>query len=129
MPPPENFPGLTVSDPALRATLLWDGDCGLCRSSVGLLHRLARRPIRALPSQEAGAALPQKAAATAGEQVLWIGLDGAIYGGSQAIAQALRAAGRPVLAFLIGNPALRPFARAAYRLIARHRRNLSCAGR
>lgn len=126
MPAPETFPGLRVDDPRLRETLLWDGGCGFCRRSVEAFGRLARRRVRTLPLEEAGGGLPAEAAAAGREQVLWVDTGGAIFGGALAVALALRAAGRPLLGWAIGNRVVRPISRLVYRWIARRRGSWGC---
>jgi hypothetical protein len=66
--------------------------------------------------------LPEPVRRTALRQVLYLQPDGVLTGGVRALSQALNDAGRPGLAALLAHPAVYPFARAAYRLIARFRR-------
>jgi predicted DCC family thiol-disulfide oxidoreductase YuxK len=101
--------------------LLYDGECTFCARSVRLLDRFARRPFEKRPSREVLATLPAEVACTVSGQMLWLESDGTIWGGSQALLYALRATGWPFLAFLLGNPVMRPFTRLGYRIVARLR--------
>lgn len=111
-----------------RGTLLWDDDCAFCARAIGVLHRLARSELDAQPARNHLGILPPQVAQTAADQVIWIDGSGSVCGGVTAIGAALRAAGRPGLAWLLTNPAVAPFARAAYRWIARNRHKLAASG-
>lgn len=52
-------------------------------------------------------------------QILWISAEGAVYGGSEAMIRALRAAGRGGAANLL--QACQPLTRLVYHWVARHR--------
>jgi predicted DCC family thiol-disulfide oxidoreductase YuxK len=119
----ESFPDIRLA-PLERGMLLYDGECGFCSRSVRLLERVARRPFEKRPSSEALAQLPAEVAATAQAQMLWRDADGTLWGGSEALLRALQAAGWPGVAWVLGNPLVRPFTRAGYRLIARIRHRL-----
>lgn len=123
--PRESFPELRVVPPPARGLLVYDGECAFCLRAVRLLEGLARRPFDKRPSADAVAGLPRAAARTVAEQVLWIAPDGSIWGGSRALVRALKAAGRPGLAGVLGNPVVRPFTRGVYWLVARMRHRLS----
>ena len=125
MPPRESFPEIRIVPAQDRGLLLYDGECGFCSRSVRMLERFARTPFEKRPSREVLATLPEEVALTVSGQMLWLESDGTIWGGSQALLCALRATGWPFLAFLLGNPVVRPFTRAGYRIVARLRRRLS----
>jgi predicted DCC family thiol-disulfide oxidoreductase YuxK len=125
VPPRESFPEIRIVPAPDRGLLLYDGECGFCSRSVRLLERFARKPFEKRPSREVLATLPQEIASTVSGQMLWLESDGTIWGGSQALLCALRATGWPFLAFLLGNPVVRPFTRAGYRIVARLRHRLS----
>lgn len=117
---PETFPhGRALH---LRNVLLWDGACGFCARSVQWLHRHSRVAIETRPVQSVLADLPADVCVTAERQVLWVGANGQVEGGSRAIIAALRAAGRPGWALALR--LLQPFTRWGYRLVARHRGRL-----
>lgn len=117
MNPPETLPGVVVSD--LRSVLLWDGACGFCARSVGRFQRYARRPVCVRPRQEVAALLPDEVGAKMAGQILWISAEGAVFGGSEAMIRALRAAGRDGTAALLGS--CQPFTRVIYHWVARRR--------
>lgn len=120
---PETFRDCRVD--SVRNVLLWDGDCGFCASSVEWLHRHSVQPFSAQPVQSLLSDLPEAVRATAGEQVLWIGGNGEVLGGSRAVAAALRASGHRCEAAIL--QALQPVTRWVYRLIVRHRARLGAA--
>lgn len=124
MPPRESFPEIRIIPAPDRGLLLYDGECGFCSRSVRLLERFARKPFEKRPSREVLATLPEEVALTVSGQMLWLEPDGTIWGGSQALLRALRATGWPYLAFLLGNPIVRPFTRAGYRIVARLRHKI-----
>lgn len=126
--PPESFPLIRHPDPPLHPLLLWDGGCRFCALSVRCFERLARRPVATAPVQPLLHLLPSPARETALRQVLLIQPDGKISGGVRAIAYALREAGRPVLGAVLLFPLCYPFARLAYRIIARLRGRFPAPG-
>jgi predicted DCC family thiol-disulfide oxidoreductase YuxK len=117
----ESFPEIRIVPAPERGLLLYDGECGFCSRSVRLLERFARRPFEKRPSREVLATLPEEVARTVSGQMLWLESDGTIWGGSHALLCALRATGWSWLAFLLGNPIVRPFTRVGYRSVARLR--------
>lgn len=119
--PPEKFPGLRHGNPPLKPVLLWDGDCGFCAHSAAQFRRMANGRVADAPVQPLLDSLPPEIAATAHAQVLFLDTRGAVTGGVRAIAAALEAAGRPILAGLLVFPLLYPLFRLGYRLIARLR--------
>lgn len=121
----ESFPEIRIQPAPARGVLIYDGECGFCSRSVRLLERFARQPFEKRRSREISTALPDEVARTVAGQMLWLEPDGTIWGGSQALVRALRATGWPALAFVLGNPVLRPVTRAVYRLVARLRHRLA----
>jgi predicted DCC family thiol-disulfide oxidoreductase YuxK len=115
--PPETLPGIFVAN--LRAVLLWDGACGFCAKSVARFQWYARKPVNVIPRQQVADLLPEAVRETMAGQILWISADGAVYGGSEAMIRALRAAGRGGTATCLN--ACQPFTRLAYHWVARHR--------
>jgi len=115
--PPEHLPELVVASP--RAVLLWDGTCGFCANSVKRFQWYARLPVAVRPRQEVSAALPVEVLEKMAGQILWIAADGSVYGGSEAMIHALRAAGRGGTAAMM--QACQPFTRLVYHWVARHR--------
>ncbi len=123
----ETFPEIRIGQAPQSGLLLYDGECGFCSRSVRLLERIARKPFEKRASSEVLAGLPEEVAQTVSGQMLWLEPDGTIWGGSQALLRALSATGWPALAFLLGNPIVRPLTRALYRLVARWRHRLTPA--
>jgi predicted DCC family thiol-disulfide oxidoreductase YuxK len=108
-------------------TLIYDGECGLCRQAVDLLRRWDREQVlRFVPFQDGAAVarfqieLPALAAAM--HLVL---PDGRVYAGADAVPELLRILpGKGWLAPLFRVPGVLPIARRAYAWIARRRRCL-----
>jgi predicted DCC family thiol-disulfide oxidoreductase YuxK len=98
---------------------LWDGSCGFCANSVARFQRYARKPVSVRPRQEVAESLPEAIRETMAGQILWISAEGAVFGGSEAMIRALRAAGRGGTATLLR--ACQPFTRLVYHWVARHR--------
>ncbi len=108
-----------------RALLVFDGDCAFCTSSARLLERIG-------PKAEVAAwqqidldplGLTEETAAAA---VQWVGTDGTIRSGHEAIAAALRDAGGAwaIVGRALISPRIAPIAARAYRLIADNRHRL-----
>jgi predicted DCC family thiol-disulfide oxidoreductase YuxK len=102
-------------------TLIYDGECGICRQSVALLRRWdVEHVLRFVPFQDAaaiaqfGIALPALAAAM--HLVL---PDGRVYPGADAVPELLRLfPGKRWLAPLFRIPGVLPLARRIYARIA-----------
>lgn len=111
-----------------RPTLIYDGECGLCRALVARLgawdreHRLAL-----LPFQDEGAVAPFGITLPALAAAMHLVLpDGRVFAGADAVPEILRLvpAPRRWLRFVFGVPGARRLARRAYRWIAVRRRCL-----
>ncbi|MGH7539120.1 MAG: thiol-disulfide oxidoreductase DCC family protein [Gemmatimonadales bacterium] len=111
--------------PAERATLIYDGECGMCRFAVARVrvwdreHRIALVPFQ---DQQAvarfGIGLPALAAAM--HLVL---PDGRVYAGADAVPEILKILpGKRWFAWGFAVPGVRPIARYVYRRIAERRR-------
>lgn len=123
---PERFPGVTV--PGLRGpVLLWDGDCGFCARMLARLTRLARHPLADAPYQSVRDRLPPEILRWSEHQMHFVDARGNITGGSLALIEALRAAGRPGLAASLR--LFRPLTWAGYRIAARARGHFSGGAR
>jgi len=110
-----------------RPTLVYDGECGLCRQCVDLVrrwdreHRLATVPFQD-QARVAGFEIPLPALAAAMHLVL---PDGAVFAGADAAPQILRLLpGKRWLAPVFRIPGALPVARWLYARIAARRRCL-----
>ncbi len=112
-----------------RPTLVYDGDCGLCRRSVDLLrrwdreHRIALVPFQDQASVAAfGIPLPALAAAM---HLVLPPPDGRVLAGADAVPELLRLVpAKRWLAWGFRIPGVMPLARRLYAWIARRRRCL-----
>ncbi len=113
------------SEADARPVLVFDGDCAFCTNCVRGLERIGPRarivawqltdlPALGLTEEQAAAA------------VQWVGIDGSVRGGHEAIAAALVSAGGPWrrLGQLLLAPGVTWIAARAYRLIAANRYRL-----
>lgn len=112
----------------MTPTLLYDGTCRFCIAGTRRLQRLVGGRLRLVPAQsdEASALLSGDLAPTDRQMLLVVG--GTVYGGAEAVAQALRlspwwrlGAGAYYL------PGLRQLADSAYRAVAARRHCLGGA--
>jgi predicted DCC family thiol-disulfide oxidoreductase YuxK len=118
--------------PAERATLIYDGECGMCRDAVRLLRRWDHRgAIEYVPFQDAavvarfGIELPALAAA-----MHLILPDGRVFAGADATPELARLLpGKAWLAPLYRVPGVRPVARRVYAWIAARRQCAVRGGR
>ena len=108
-----------------RPVLVFDGDCAFCTSCVRLLERIGTE-AEIVAWQVADLDELGITAAEAAEAVRWIEADGTVRSGHEALAAALRAAGRPwrIVGRAILLPGVSRLAAAGYRLIARNRHRL-----
>ena len=112
---------------AERPTLIYDGECGLCRKAVALVSAWDRDGrLTLIPFQDearvASFGLELPALAAAMHLVL---PDGRVFAGADAAPELLRLfPGKRWLAGLFRVPGVRPVARAVYAWIARRRRCL-----
>ncbi len=107
-----------------RWTVVFDGECGICRRSVERLRSWdTEGRLRMVPFQGPGVMdrYPQIEEAEFREAVQVIAPDGRYWSGADAVEQALRQAGRRRLAGLFTLPLARPIARRVYRWVARNR--------
>lgn len=109
-----------------RPVLLYDGDCAFCTSCAQLLERRFRPDAEVVPWQFAELAELGVTAEQATAAVQWIGVDGGVRRGHEAIAAMFgtcgplsRLGGRLLLL-----PGLSRIAAHAYRLIAANRHRL-----
>ncbi|MBB4942552.1 putative DCC family thiol-disulfide oxidoreductase YuxK [Streptosporangium album] len=105
--------------------MIFDGDCGFCTTSVRFAERVFGVRARVTPWQFADLTALGTTRERAEREVLWVER-GRVYGGAQAVARLLIAAGPPwILAGLVLRiPPFRWVARGAYRLVAKNRHRL-----
>ena len=116
------------------ATLIYDGECAMCRASALWLMRLAlsRKQLEILPCRSPVRAtrfphISEDACTTAMQLVL---ADGRVLAGADAVPELLRRIrGLGWLASVFALPVMRPLARRVYAWIARNRMKISCAAR
>jgi predicted DCC family thiol-disulfide oxidoreductase YuxK len=109
-----------------RPVLLYDGDCAFCTSCARLIEKRIRPDATVVPWQFADLAELGVTEAQASDAVQWVGVDGAVRSGHEAIAAMLGTAGP--ISRLIGRFLLLPgiswLAARAYTLIAANRHRL-----
>ncbi len=110
--------------------LIFDGDCAFCTTSATwIADRLARRDgtdPQLVPWQFTDLAAIGTTSERTQREVLWVDLDGRLFGGASAFAAWLRHRGGPVapLGRAMTLPIVRTLAAAVYRLVARNRHRL-----
>jgi predicted DCC family thiol-disulfide oxidoreductase YuxK len=122
--------------PGVRAVLIYDGECSMCRASALWLLRRAEaggaRDIEILPcrSPVRRQRFPSIADETCMEAMQLVLPDGRVLSGADAAPEILRRIPRwSWIATLFEFPGARPFARRVYRWIADNRMRISCARR
>ena len=112
-------------------TVIYDGECGLCRQSVDLLRRWDRqRVLRFVPFQDEAAVARFRIALPALAAAMHLVLpDGRVFAGADAAPELLRLLpGKRWLAAAFRVPGVLPLARRAYAWIAVRRRCLVRGG-
>lgn len=109
-----------------RPVLVFDGDCAFCTTSVMVAERWLRPRCDTTPWQRADLRSLGVDQQRAEYEVLWVTPDGASYGGAEAVAKLLLAAGGgwAVLGGLLRLPPLRWVAHGVYRLVANNRERM-----
>lgn len=105
--------------------LLYDGDCGFCTWSAGLLERIGpETEIAAWQLTDLAALGVTEEQAT--EAVQWVGPDGTVRSGHEAIAATLNSAGLPwkLAGRVLLLPGISWLAAKTYRLVADNRYRL-----
>ncbi|GII92768.1 thiol-disulfide oxidoreductase DCC family protein [Sinosporangium siamense] len=106
-----------------RPVLVYDGDCSFCTTSVAFIKRRMRVDAEITAWQFADLAALGTTQKRAEYELLWVRPDGRTYGGAQAVAKLLLAAGLPwsPLGAITRVPPFRWLAHGIYRLIANNR--------
>jgi predicted DCC family thiol-disulfide oxidoreductase YuxK len=109
--------------PVTVGTVVYDGECGLCRWVVARLRRRCAT-VEVVAFQQAAALGIAVDSDRAPKEMLWIAPDGTVAGGAEAFTAWFKAmGGRTAWAGrALGLPVVRVAARMAYRWIAAHRR-------
>ena len=110
---------------AAVTTLVYDGDCAFCSSSVRAMHRLGLRPDVVIAWQQADLGSLGLTRAMCDDKVQWVS-QGRVSSGHEAIAQLLMSSGRAwwVPGRLLLVPGLSWLAAAVYRWVSAHRHQL-----
>lgn len=105
--------------------LLYDGDCGFCTWSAGLLEKIGPEAEIAAWQLTDLTALGVTVEQTT-EAVQWVGPDGTVRSGHEAIAATLSSAGLPwkLAGRVLLLPGISSLAAKAYRLVANNRYRL-----
>jgi predicted DCC family thiol-disulfide oxidoreductase YuxK len=108
-----------------RPVLVFDGDCAFCTSCARLLERIGPE-AEIVAWQLTDLDRLGVTAAEAAEAVRWVGTDGTVRGGHEAIAAVLEAAGWPwrLAGRAILLPGISSLAAVGYRWVARNRQRL-----
>jgi len=110
----------------LRPVLLYDGDCAFCSSSARLIERRIRPRAAVVPSQLADLDELGVTEEQAAEALQWVGADGTVRSGHEAVAAMLGTAGTAwrLLGRLLLLPGASRLAAWGYALVAANRRRL-----
>ena len=112
-------------DAMARTVLVFDGDCGFCTWSAGLLQRWSRAGLAVVPWQHADLRDLGLTAAECARAVQCVAPEGS-YSGGQAVARALRDCRQPwrSAGVILAIPALRPLVEHGYSWVADNRYRL-----
>ncbi|MFC4060804.1 thiol-disulfide oxidoreductase DCC family protein [Planomonospora corallina] len=107
-------------------TIVYDGDCGMCTTAAAFIERRMRVDARITAWQRTDLAALGTTPERAAYELLWVDRRGRTYGGAQAVAKILLAAGPPwsLLGLVMRVPPFRWPAHWVYRLVAANRHRL-----
>lgn len=105
--------------------LIYDGDCGFCTRSAGLVARLPVS-VGLVPWQEADLGALGVSEQRAREEVIWVGPAGTVRGGAAAVAEVFRHCRLPwrPVGWLLSAPGVRVLADRCYRWVSANRSRL-----
>jgi predicted DCC family thiol-disulfide oxidoreductase YuxK len=106
-----------------RPTFVYDGDCAFCSDCARFIERRIPSRARVVPWQFADLDRLGLTRQQAEEAVQWVGVDGSVAAGPDAIALLLRDAGRwwRIAGAALANAPVRRAAWPAYRWVSSHR--------
>jgi alpha-1,6-mannosyltransferase len=109
-----------------QPVLIYDGDCAFCTRSARVIERWIPTNAKIEPWQFADLAALGTDESRAQDEVLWIDVDGQVYGGAQAVARLLVGAGGAwvVAGTLMRVPPISWIAHVVYRVVAANRYRL-----
>jgi predicted DCC family thiol-disulfide oxidoreductase YuxK len=110
----------------VRATLIFDGDCGFCTTVAKHFHKRSLVPIDIVPWQRAKLADFGLTSQMARDQV-YLERDGELFGGHECFAELMRIQGDPfhrLVARVLRAPGIRRLSAWGYRLVAKNRHRL-----
>ncbi|MBV8201770.1 MAG: DUF393 domain-containing protein [Acidobacteria bacterium] len=116
---------MTVPNPPARPLLVFDGDCGFCRTWVARWRRTVGTQVDYEPFQTAGVRFPTIPRSRFRRSLQLIAPDGEVFEGAEAVFRTLALApghpGRRWLAAYLHVPGARPVLEWGYRWVADHR--------
>jgi len=117
-------PGRRVAQPPARPLVLYDGECGFCKTWIDRWRERSGGAVDYAASQEVAARFPEISGTEFSESVQLVLPDGRVFAGAEAVARLLALPpGRGIfLAILRRVPGARALAELAYRGIASHRK-------
>jgi len=107
-----------------KPLLIYDGECRFCCRWIGAWKAVTGERVEYITSQSAGARFPQIPAEEFQRSVQWVGEDGSICSGAEAVFSALSTAtwrGRAALALYRRVPVFSRAAEALYNAVSTHR--------
>ncbi|HEY8456268.1 MAG TPA: DCC1-like thiol-disulfide oxidoreductase family protein [Actinopolymorphaceae bacterium] len=118
-------PGEVEANPPDRH-FLYDGDCGFCTTTAHLLQRWTGTSAAVVPWQFSDLDALGTTREQAEHEVVWVGRDGRVFGGAQAVAALLVDSGGwwRGLGWLVRTPPISWLAHLVYRLVAENRYRL-----
>jgi predicted DCC family thiol-disulfide oxidoreductase YuxK len=106
------------------ATVVYDGECGLCTTLAGVAARRLGGPVDVVALHDADLDRLGVADRDARRALQWIGADGERHQGHRAIAAWLSGTGHRKIARLLTAPGVDAVAGLAYRFVATNRRRI-----
>jgi predicted DCC family thiol-disulfide oxidoreductase YuxK len=114
---------MVVSNPPVKALMIYDGDCGFCRRWMNRWRRLTGDKIDYEPYQKAASRFPEITREQFGHAVHFVETKGQVTSGARAVFRSV--AGLWYLAWLDGAyehlPGFAPLSERIYRWVADHR--------